>query len=198
MSDSPDDDLPVFTPVPVRARRDGWTPDRQRRFIRALAACGVVAAAARAVGKSATTAYALRERPGAESFASAWDIAVAMAGDQALETAIDRMVNGVEVPRFYRGVQVATVRRPDYRLALKVLDHHLAARGPAMSLPEALALLGDEPAPLNERDLRKLPQLPRSDAANLRQFPQLPRPGHSGTIRLRNRRCRCPAPRSGL
>ncbi|MDB5696361.1 MAG: hypothetical protein JWN21_1904, partial [Sphingomonas bacterium] len=33
---------------------------------------------------------------------------------------------GVEVPRFYGGQQIGTVRRPDYRLAMKVLDHHLA------------------------------------------------------------------------
>jgi len=56
----------------------------------ALAAIGAVAAAARAVGKSATAAYALRERARAESFAAAWDMAVQMAQDRAFEAALDR------------------------------------------------------------------------------------------------------------
>lgn len=93
-----------------------------------LAATGVVTAAARAVGKTAKSAYKLRDRAGAEAFARSWDVARQMAGDRAFEQAIDRAVNGVEVPRFYRGQQVGTVRRPDYRLAFKVLDHHLRAR----------------------------------------------------------------------
>lgn len=131
MTDSPEPDPLAFTPVPVRARSDGWTPDRQRKFIQALAAMGVVAAAARAVGKSGTSAYKLRERPGAESFASAWDLAQIMAGDRVYGQAIDRALNGIEVPRFYKGRHVATVRRPDYRLALKVLDHHLSRPAPA-------------------------------------------------------------------
>jgi hypothetical protein len=122
MTDSPDPDPLAFTPAPVRARRDGWTPDRQRKFIQALAAIGAVAAAARAVGKSATAAYALRERAGAESFAAAWDMAVQMAQDRAFEAALDRAMNGYEVPRYYAGRQVGTVRKFDYRLALAVIN----------------------------------------------------------------------------
>lgn len=138
-----------FTPVPTAStRRDGWTPDRQRQFIAALAAMGVVAAAARAVGMSATSAYKLRDRPHAESFAEAWNIAVAMAGDRAFEQAMDRAINGVVVPRYYRGEQVGTVRRFDYRLAMKVLDRQIACMGTAGgSLHAALAGLTDQPAP---------------------------------------------------
>lgn len=145
MTESFDPDPLDFTPVPTRARRDGWTPERQRRFIHALSLMGVVTAAARAVGKSGTTAYRLRERPDAESFARAWDAAQDMAGDRAFDQAIDRAVHGVEVPRFYKGVQVATVRRPDYRLALKVLDHHFRAPRPAVDFQAALDRLRDVP-----------------------------------------------------
>ena len=73
---APDDDPLTFTPVPGRARHDGWTPERQRPFIGALARCGLVAAAAREVGKTPKSAYRLRERAGAESFCAAWDVAV--------------------------------------------------------------------------------------------------------------------------
>ena len=41
-----------FTPVPVRARHDGWSVERQIAFIEKLADCGSVAAAARHVGMS--------------------------------------------------------------------------------------------------------------------------------------------------
>lgn len=127
MSDISDQDIPLFTPVPSASkRRDGWTPERQARFIAALAAIGTVAGAARAVGMSAWSAYKLRDRAGAEGFARAWDIAQQMPGDRVYEQAIDRAINGVETSRYYRGRQVGTVRRPDFRLAFKVLDHHLA------------------------------------------------------------------------
>lgn len=149
MTDSPhpEPDPRAFTPVPGRTRRDGWTPERQHRFIQALAAMGVVAAAARAVGKSGTSAYKLRERPGAAGLARAWDIAQTMAGDRAFGQAMDRAMNGVETPRFYKGVQVATVRRPDYRLALKVLDRHLAIPAPTVDYHTALAAIADGAAP---------------------------------------------------
>lgn len=127
MTESPLPDPLPFTPVPVAHRRNGWTPERQRRFIAVLTATGVVTVAARAVGKSGTSAYKLRERAGAESFARAWDAAQQMAGDRAFATAIDRAVNGVEVPRYYRGKLIRTERRLDFRLAYKVLDHHLAS-----------------------------------------------------------------------
>jgi hypothetical protein len=39
-----------FTPVPVRARHDGWTPERPRHFIAALADTRCIAAAAAAAG----------------------------------------------------------------------------------------------------------------------------------------------------
>lgn len=123
MTDSPEPDPLAFTPVPARARSDGWTPG---------------------VG-SGTSAYKLRERPGTESFARAWDIAQNIAGGMAFDQAIDRALNGVEVPRFYKGRQVATVRRPDYRLVLKVLDHHFARRAPTCHFATALAQLTDEP-----------------------------------------------------
>ena len=42
-----DDDPYDFTPVATASRSDGWTADRQRRFIAALAEHGGVAVAAR-------------------------------------------------------------------------------------------------------------------------------------------------------
>ncbi|WP_114521492.1 hypothetical protein [Altererythrobacter sp. ZODW24] len=71
--------IPPFHPVPVRARSDGWTPLKQSEFIGMLAETRSVAAAARFVGMARETAYRLRVKPGAESFAAAWDAALGFA-----------------------------------------------------------------------------------------------------------------------
>jgi hypothetical protein len=68
--------VPPFYPVPTRTRRDGWTVQRQADFLGMLAETGSVIGACEAVGMSRKSAYALRARPGAESFAAAWDAAL--------------------------------------------------------------------------------------------------------------------------
>ncbi|HZG10026.1 MAG TPA: hypothetical protein VEZ70_13695 [Allosphingosinicella sp.] len=68
----------VFTPVPLRRRCDGWTPELQLRFVRLLAEGVKPGEAARLVGRNRQNAYALRKRAGAESFAAAWDAAAAL------------------------------------------------------------------------------------------------------------------------
>lgn len=118
----PDDELPEFTPVPLsRNRRDGWTPERQRAFIAALADTGVVAAAARAAGMGVTSAYNLRRRPGATSFAEAWDMVETEARDRALGFVLDQVFHGTARPRFYRGRFTGTTHRFETRLALAAL-----------------------------------------------------------------------------
>jgi hypothetical protein len=62
-----------FHPVPVRARRDGWTVVRQCAFLAQLYLTGSVAAAAHAVGMTRESAHRLRRREGAEGFARQWD-----------------------------------------------------------------------------------------------------------------------------
>lgn len=123
MSDSPlPEDIPAFTPVPVsRSRHDGWTAAKQRGFIVALAESGLVAKAAKAVGMGVTSAYNLRRRPGAESFAAAWEDALAGARDRALALIRHRAIHGTTEPRFYRGRFVGLATRYETRLALAAL-----------------------------------------------------------------------------
>jgi hypothetical protein len=52
----------------VRARRDGWTPERQFAYIVELAEHANAGRAARAVGMTAQGACRLRRRPGAARF----------------------------------------------------------------------------------------------------------------------------------
>lgn len=131
MHDSPIPDPPeaeesdplAFTPVPLKhARHDGWTGRRQRDFVAALAAMGSVRHAVRAVGMTKQSAYKLRERPGAESFAAAWDMALLMAYDAAYDLAMERARHGVTTPRFYKGKQVGTRHHLDFRLAIAALN----------------------------------------------------------------------------
>ena len=68
--------VPPFCPVPTRTRRDGWTVRRQADFLGMLVETGSVTGACEAVGMSRKSAYGLRARPGAESFAAAWDAAL--------------------------------------------------------------------------------------------------------------------------
>ena len=110
-----------FDPVPTAPRRDGWTSERQRAFIDALGICGLVAAAARAVGMTPKSAYRLRARADAASFAAAWDVAADQGHAVAADTAITRAMHGVVEPVFYHGLQVGERRRYDNRLLIAAL-----------------------------------------------------------------------------
>ncbi len=112
-----------FTPVPrLRRRRNGWTPEAQRHFIDALAECGCVARAARSVGMSPRSAYRLLESEGAESFAEAWDQAIARGVERLRADAMDRALHGAWVPVMRRGKIVRMERRINDRLAIALLS----------------------------------------------------------------------------
>ena len=122
--DSPRRPIPDFTPVPVRARKDGWTAERQREFIRVLHVEPNIGEAAKAVGMSRRSAYRLRERPGAESFAAAWDSAFALRPPPVRSNFSQlwhRAIVGKTKPIIHRGEQVGTITQPDNAAALKLL-----------------------------------------------------------------------------
>ncbi len=87
-----------------------------------LADTGSVAQAARRVGMSRQSAYRLRRHPDARDFRIAWDLALAEAGRQVEQLAIERALNG-EVEEYIRdGIVVAERRRPcDARLLVQLL-----------------------------------------------------------------------------
>jgi hypothetical protein len=112
-----------FTPVPrARARRDGWSPERQRMFIFALSRCGSVARAARSVGMSPRSAYRLAHAPGADDFARAWDDALDEGFERVRADALQRALGGAFVPVFRRGRLVRVEHRRCDRLALALLS----------------------------------------------------------------------------
>ncbi|WP_285018398.1 hypothetical protein [Novosphingobium sp. fls2-241-R2A-195] len=116
--------VPAFAPVPVRPRKDGWTPARQAAFLGALAQGGGVEAAARRVGLSRESAYRLRTKPGAGSFAAAWDKVTGKPPVKRKVTPEERAVRarfGLLKVRMYGGRHVATELKPDNRALLSFL-----------------------------------------------------------------------------
>lgn len=117
--------LSSFTPAQLqRPRGSGWTPDRQRQFIEALATSACVTEAAASVGLSATAAYNLRRRPEAQAFRLAWDAAIDFAMQRLVDSALARAVHGVAVPIFYKGEQVGERRDYPERLAMFLMSAH--------------------------------------------------------------------------
>jgi hypothetical protein len=110
-----------FEPATLRPRHDGWTAERQIRFIEAVAATKCVDEACRIVGMSDTSAYELRNRPCGAAFARAWDLALELKLDRVEQAAIERSINGVVRPIFYKGEQVGEYRHYDERLTMFLL-----------------------------------------------------------------------------
>lgn len=120
---APSANLPITAEdtAPYPSRHDGWTPDRQAIFLRALASTHSVAQAARSAGMSRQSAYALRARLKGEPFDLAWQAALQCRFDALAEAALERAMHGVEVPHFYKGELVGTSRRYDERLTVALL-----------------------------------------------------------------------------
>ena len=121
--------LPAFTPVPrLRDRSNGWKPHVQQAFIEALADTGSVAAACRKVNRATVGAYLLRRQPGAEEFAAAWEAALDFGMKRVEDVAMDRALNGVEVPVYSYGQLVGTRISYNDRLLMFMLRNRAPAR----------------------------------------------------------------------
>ncbi len=99
----PPEQLPAFEPVPRKYRHDGWTPERQRAFIGALADTGSVSRAARHVNMSPEGAYYLRRQVGSEGFRRAWEAALDLGVQRLKDVAYERAIDGELRPVFVGG-----------------------------------------------------------------------------------------------
>jgi len=113
-----------FTPVPRRYRHDGWTPERQKAFIAALAVTGCVDRAARWVNIAQTNCYELKRAPGAESFRRAWDAALDLSVPKLKDIAFQRAIEGELVPVFSGGKLMGFRRKHNDRLLMFCLRHY--------------------------------------------------------------------------
>ena len=116
--------LPEFTPVPRKYRHDGWTPERQKAFIGALADTGSVRRAAAMVNMAQTNCYTLRRAPGAESFRRAWEAALDFGVARLKDIAFERAIDGYLVPVFVAGKLMGFRRRHNDALLMFCLRHY--------------------------------------------------------------------------
>ena len=80
-----------FKPEPSR-KVGGWNATQQRLYIETLAETGSVHLSAKAAGRSARSAYALRVR--SPAFSAAWDAAQQLAVGRLSALAFDRAIHG--------------------------------------------------------------------------------------------------------
>jgi hypothetical protein len=116
--------LPAFEPVPRRYRHDGWTPERQKAFIEALADTGSVSRAAAMANMTAVAAYYLRRQKGAESFRRAWEAALDFGVARMKDIAFERAITGYLVPMFVGGKLIGWRRKYNDRLLMFCLRHY--------------------------------------------------------------------------
>src|SRR6187549_2593635 len=122
--------VPPFYPVPTRTRRDGWTVQRQADFLGMLAETGSVMGACEAIGMSRKSAYALRTRPGAESFAAAWDAALGAPVRKVTPPDLEiRAYEGLIHLVTFRGRYRASWARPDDSALLRLLRRACRSAG---------------------------------------------------------------------
>lgn len=119
------DNPPEPTPdLPARRIRcDGWTVERQEAFLKALAACGCITDACRAVGMSREAAHNLYNDPRASEFRLAFDAALDCSIPAIESGAWERAAKGVARPVFYKGEQVGEYRHFDTRLIMFLLRY---------------------------------------------------------------------------
>ena len=116
--------LPDFTPVPRKFRHDGWTPDRQKAFIEALADTGCVSRAAAMVNMAQRNCYYLRRQPGAEEFRRAWEAALDFGVQRLKDVAFERAIEGELVPVFVAGKLMGYRRKRNDALLMFCLRHY--------------------------------------------------------------------------
>lgn len=173
----PDAAAPLTDYAPVvlqRTRHDGWTAERQRTFLRALAETGCISEACGAAGITARSAYRLRAHPDARAFALAWEQALLLSTNRLLTLAFERAARGTIREYWKNGELVGETRQPSEKLLTFLLQHLKGSwfgpktvltkgdpgKGLEPSLARNLAALTDSmvPAdPLTTRDYRAAP-----------------------------------------
>lgn len=121
-------DLNDFEWIPVKRkpRADGWSAEKQRLFIATLADTGSVTLAARAVGMSVKSAYALRRAPDGAGFDRAWIAAIRQAMSRLIDVCMERALEGTEEPIYDKdGRHIGHRVRHHDRMAMFLLRAHM-------------------------------------------------------------------------
>jgi len=151
-----------WVPVRRRPRTDGWTEEKQRRFIEVLADTGLVSAAAKAVGMSRETAYRLKRSAHGAAFARAWDAARHHAGGLVEDITFERAFEGVEHNVYDENGEVVCAKRVyNDRLLMFLLRHLKPERYGGAPASPAQSEQPEPPENNVEASLQEMePQLP--------------------------------------
>ena len=122
---APSEDDAIVNSGSAEPAAQQWTPPKMAAFLRELSATQSVSAAARAVGMGRESAYKLRARLKGQPFDLAWQCAFRRNYEALGEAALDRALNGVEVPHFHKGELIHTSRKYDERLTVALLAMRL-------------------------------------------------------------------------
>lgn len=143
------------------------TPKKLELFARALAETGNVRRAATASTLALSTLYAYRHKDAA--FAALWDQALNAAMDIVLEPeAVRRAVEGVQTPVFYRGKKIADVREYSDTLLMFLLNggkpykyaRHRIEHGGLDGKPLTIQVIHYAGDPVTHAELPDSPSLP--------------------------------------
>ncbi|WP_423603855.1 hypothetical protein [Sphingomonas sp. MS122] len=146
--------------VPDTTRYDGWTADKQKRFLVALSRGHNVGQACAIVGMSRQSAYALRTAARGAAFRLGWDAALLHARDALADELMDRAFNGVRESVTTDDGRTTTRHRHDNALAFRMLNrldkradaactdaNAAAVRLAAADFEQLLDLIAQEAAP---------------------------------------------------
>jgi hypothetical protein len=150
---SPPDGSPERSRRAPAQRHDGWTPEKERRFLTNLAETGVVTDACRACGMSRESAYARRNSAAGHAFALGWDAAILLSRAATADDVASRSRHGV-IDRIYRNGELVMERhRFDNRLTMAHLTRLDRLAAEAERRPEVHAVAAEY-----DRYLDLLPQ----------------------------------------
>jgi hypothetical protein len=127
--------LPAAAYLRYEQRADGWSAGRQAAFLSHLADNGVVADAARCVGKALSGGYELRRQARGYAFNLGWEAALIIARRVVADNVMTAAIKG-EQSCWVREDGVTTFTRQNTKLSLTLLDRI----NPATALFEVLAV----------------------------------------------------------
>jgi hypothetical protein len=112
---------PAQQPPARTQRHDGWTPDRQRVFLDAVAEGFSTERACQITGLSPSSAYAFKKRANGRAFALAWRAAQLLGRDRIADTMMARAIDGYTETVTRANGDVIERHRFDNRLAMQML-----------------------------------------------------------------------------
>ncbi|RSY88830.1 hypothetical protein DAH66_05130 [Sphingomonas koreensis] len=108
--------------VPDSTRYDGWTAEKQKRFLVALSLGHTVTRACAIVDMSPRSAYSLRNAARGAAFRLGWDAALLHARDVLADELMERAFNGVRTTVTADDGRTVTRHRHDNVLAFRMLS----------------------------------------------------------------------------